>query len=354
MTLAQSALKIISLAVPNGAGLGRAGWIKGRKPVGWFSRVRIALVGSLFATLLPAAAAQADTNDNIYTIWHWNVSGHVLNDGKADTGMVDGAVASIINRDIEFASFNELCHAQWVDLVAKLRAAGWAKNPDNFARFEPSIAANSGVCGEGAYGNAIFSKYELGQAVRIPLPDDPSSEQRNLLCAPVIDRPKTRFCTTHIAPVGNGVTDADKVAQLRAVQVQIDAWATAGETVMIAGDFNVEPHRWTLNTYYSASLASTANSGNTGRFRELDDNDSANCLGYGEWTADDPNVKKSSACTELPLGNENKEKIDYIFVTEASLDAPGSYSADSLAIATNCTQGACSDHRILTGTVTVK
>ncbi|MEU9298078.1 endonuclease/exonuclease/phosphatase family protein [Streptomyces sp. NPDC048266] len=323
-----------------------------------FGRIRSVLAVALCAALLPAAAAQAETtNADPTVIWQWNVGGSTIHHGASNTGMVDGAVASIINRNADFVAFNELCKGQWDSLVAKLRTAGWPQDSTNFARFEPSINAGGDACGGAAFGNAIFSKLPLGTADRIALPDDPSPEQRNMLCAPLRDFATTRFCTTHIAAVNTkwGVTNAHKVAQLAAVQVQLDSWVGQGQTVMIAGDFNAQPHYSSLNTYYSASLnVPDLNDSNSGSFRELDDNDSSNCLGYGEWTADNPDAHAPLAC------GSGMTKIDLIFVSEASLLGPGSYSADSLAIAENCQrQGEtftikCSDHRILTGTVNLK
>ncbi|MFB7239331.1 endonuclease/exonuclease/phosphatase family protein [Streptomyces sp. NPDC056269] len=316
-----------------------------------FGRVPSALAVALCAALLPAAAAQAETTSaKTYNIWQWNVGGSTIHGGKSDTGMVDGAVASIVNRNADFVAFNELCKGQWDTLVTKLRAAGWPADSTNFARFEPSIASGTDVCGGAAFGNAIFSKRPLGTADRIALPDDPSSEQRNMLCAPLRDDATTRFCTTHIAAINTdkGVTNEHKLQQLAAVQVQLDSWVGQGQTVMIAGDFNAQPHYSSLDTYYSSSLNVTnLNTSNRGSFRELDDNDSGNCLGYGEWTADNPKALAPAACGGM-------QKIDLIFVSEASLAGPGSYSADSLAIAENCDSGKCSDHRILTGTVNLK
>ncbi|MFJ3540265.1 endonuclease/exonuclease/phosphatase family protein [Streptomyces sp. NPDC090109] len=321
-----------------------------------FGRIRSVLAVALCAALLPATAAQAETTSaKTYNIWQWNVGGSTIHGGQSDTGMVDGAVASIVNRNAHFVAFNELCKGQWDTLVTKLRAAGWPDDSTNFARFEPSINAGEGVCGGAAFGNAIFSKYPLYTADRIALPDDPSSERRNMLCAPLLNDRTTRFCTTHIAAVNleKGVTNEHKVEQLAAAQAQLDSWVSQGQTVMIAGDFNAQPHYPALNTYYSASLnVPEVNDSNRGSFRELDDNDSDNCLGYGEWTAND-----SRATIPVKCG-KGMAKIDLIFVSEASLLSPGSYSADSLAIAANCKKGTatinCSDHRILTGTVNLK
>ncbi|MFI2380588.1 endonuclease/exonuclease/phosphatase family protein [Streptomyces sp. NPDC018964] len=305
--------------------------------------------------MLPAVSAAAETTSpKTYNIWQWNVAGNKLNAGSVTSGMVDGAVSSIVYRNADFAAFNELCANQWRALVTQLRAANWPDDHDNFGRFEASRTADDpDVCGGEAFGNAIFSKRPLGTADRIELPDDGTDEKRNLLCAPLLADSATRFCTTHITVA----SDADKLKQLQDVQGRLDAWVNAGQTVMIAGDFNVQPHYPSLDTFYSATLETGINGGNRGLFRELDDTDPVktelpSCLGYGEWTADDKTVSQSPCKT--------MRKIDMLFVSEAALAGPDSYSADSLAISTACDRtdkspdGRCSDHRILIGTATVK
>ena len=90
-----------------------------------------------------------------------------------------------------------------------------------------------------------------------------------------------------------------------------------------------------------SGLFGVSNPDNTGHYRELDDADPDHCLGYGEngvTEADPPS----------PCGPG--KKIDLIFAREDVID--GDYSADSLAISQKC-GGPCSDHQILTGTVTV-
>ncbi|MGW3659140.1 endonuclease/exonuclease/phosphatase family protein [Streptomyces sp. NPDC005151] len=304
--------------------------------------VRLTLAGALAAVLLPATAAQAETAaPRTYTVWQWNVAGNTIHDGSTTDGMVDQAATSIVNREADFAAFNELCKGQYSALVNNLRAKGWPTDPQNFARFEPSRqAGNASVCNGEAFGNALFSKQPLGAADRFALPDDGTAEKRNLLCAPLTDGAATRFCTTHIT-----TSQSFNVAQLEFVRQKLEDYHTAGETVLIAGDFNAQPHYGRLNSYYAPSLDVPNNGHNTGAYRELDDNDPANCLGYGEWTAD------GTPGAAPPCGGN--AKIDLIFVRESALAGP--YSEDSLAISTTCTGvAACSDHRIVVGTVTVK
>ncbi|MFZ3467712.1 endonuclease/exonuclease/phosphatase family protein [Streptomyces sp. 4.24] len=304
-------------------------------------RTTLALTAALCSALLPAATAHADTpSAKTYTVWQWNVAGDSIHDGSTTDKLVTEATASIEYRKADFAGFNELCQNQYDEIVKQLRADGWPEDPQNFARFAPSRAAgNPAVCQGNAFGNAVFSKKPLGSADRLTLPSDGTTEDRNLLCAPLTDGSRTRFCTTHIT------TKIDfSASQLDYVRGKLDGYHTAGDTVLIAGDFNAQPNYGRLNSFYAPSANTVNNPNNTGAFRELDDNDAAHCAGYGERTT------QTSAATPPPCGTE--AKIDLIFVRESDLAGP--YSADSLAISTECTGvSACSDHRILTGTVTV-
>ncbi|WP_255955351.1 endonuclease/exonuclease/phosphatase family protein [Streptomyces odontomachi] len=307
-------------------------------------RLRLALLGALSALLIPAATAataEADASGpQTYVVWQWNVAGDVIHEGSTGDGLITAAASSILNRSADFASFNELCESQYDALIAELRTRDWPQDPDNFARFEASRQpGNPSVCRGGAFGNAIFSKRPLGTADRLKLPDDGSVEKRNMLCAPLVDGSGTRFCTTHIT-----TNQSYNVSQLEFVRNQLETYHAAGETPLIAGDFNAQPHYGRLNDFYAASLDVPNNPNNTGQYRELDDNDPGNCIGYGEWTSE------GTPGAPPPCGG--KAKIDLIFVRES--DLAGSYSGDSLSISTACSGVAeCSDHRIVIGTVTV-
>lgn len=305
------------------------------------SGARLILAGALAGVLMPATVAPAQAAvPRTYKVWQWNVAGNTIHDGSTTDGMVDQAAASIVNREADFAGFNELCQGQYDALVSKLRAKGWPADPQNFARFEPSRqAGNASVCNGEAFGNGLFSRRPLGTADRITLPDDGTAEKRKLLCAPLTDDTKTRFCTTHIT-----TSQSFNVAQLESVRRKLEEYHTAHEIALIAGDFNAQPHYGRLNSFYAPSLDVPNNGNNTGAYRELDDNDTGNCLGYGEWTAD------GTPGAVPPCGGN--AKIDLIFARESALAGP--YSEDSLAISTSCTGvTACSDHRIIVGTVTV-
>ena len=130
-------------------------------------------------------------------------------------------------------------------------------------------------------------------------------------------------------------------AQLAQVNTKLEQYYNSGRRVIIAGDFNAQPSYGRLNGWYAPSVSTTANGNNSGAYREIDDQD-ATCPGYGERT-EAPN-DKPSPCNQ-------GTKIDLIFFRE---NLVSSYSADALTISGNCSGRACSDHDILTGTVTFK
>ncbi|MEH0939100.1 endonuclease/exonuclease/phosphatase family protein [Micromonospora sp. CPCC 205543] len=296
------------------------------------------LAAGLLVVLGVAAPVRAATVNASYTSWTWNVAGWTLHRGVTNDGLIPALADSIRNRAADFAALNELCWDQYKAVQANLLASGWPQDDTNFARFETH---SDTACGGQPFGLAIFSRAPLGAANRYALAEDGTTERRKLLCAPLAARPHLRFCTTHITP-SNAVINGRNinVTQLDEVRSRLESFAAAGDTVLIAGDFNAQPHYGRLNTWYSSSLNTPNNSGNTGNYRELDDTD-GRCPGYGETTVYDGNTE--GLC-------DQGKKIDLIFVRGDRI--AGTYSGDSLAIPTTC-GGPCSDHRVVIGTVTV-
>lgn len=291
-----------------------------------------------------SADAGPPTVMRTYRVWVWNVAGNLIHRGRTDDGLIEVAVSSIEARDADFVGFNELCFSQYRALQAALRAAGWPEDPDNFSRFSQTRAAVPSICAGTTFGNAIFSRSPLGSAADLTLPSDGSIEERSLLCAPLRSLPHLRFCTTHITTSNAVGADgiADNARQLRAVLAELEDRHRGGDTVLIAGDFNAQPHYARLNRFYAPSLELPINDGNVGQYRELDDDDAAHCLGYGERTTE--------GTTLDPCGGMGT-KIDLIFARETAIVGP--YEGDSLSISSAC-GGPCSDHRIVIGTVTVR
>lgn len=309
----------------------------------------LAAVAVAAAALVPTAAtAQAATTDMTLDIWHWNIAGHTIHEGKTNTGVLEHAVTSIVNRDAEFVSFNEICWGQYQRLQTLLGAAGWPLS-DDFARFATTREPKSTICnGNENFGHALFSKFDLGVSKQYLLPADPAAP-RKLLCAPLEATPRMKFCSVHITtgPRNGDPTDY-RGPQLDYMLDVLNGFHAAGETYVVAGDFNVQPNYEHLDGFYAPSVNTAANRNNSGAHRELDDTDTR-CPGYGEFTAT-VTPERAPPCGDLT-------KLDLIMARESQL--AGSYTGDSLIAPVDCvvtgtTTEPCSDHRVTIGTVKVR
>lgn len=293
----------------------------------------VAVAATAVGLAWPAQATVTAT----YTVWTWNVAGWAIHRGSATDALVPTISSSIQDSGAQLVALNEVCEDQYGAVVASLRAAGWPEDPTNFARFEPH---GPDYCGGQAFGVAIFSTAPLGAANRYVLSSDGTPEGRRLLCAPLASRVHLRFCTSHVTWVNDVVNGRRATAtQLNEVLSRLESFNAAGDTVLLAGDLNAQPHYARLDTWYSSAVATAQNASNSGAYRELDDTD-PRCAGYGESTT--PGTA-GGRCGQ-------SAKIDMIFVRANRV--VGSYSADSLPIP-SCGASPCSDHRILVGTVQV-
>lgn len=300
---------------------------------------RLALVGLVAASMVAVAlawSAQA-TRTATYTVFTWNVAGWAMHRGSATDELVPTIGRSVQDSGAQLVALNEVCEEQYRAVRARLVAAGWPDDPTNFARFEPQGAR---ACGGQAFGVAIFSAAPLGDANRYTLSSDGTPEGRHLLCAPLLSPAHLRFCTAHITP-DDVLIDGRRInqTQLDEVHRRLESFNAAGDTVLLAGDLNAQPHFRALDSWYSPAVASADNASNTGDYRELDDTD-LRCAGYGETTT--PGTR-GGRCGQSP-------KIDLVFVRANRIAGP--YSADSLAVPA-CGARPCSDHRPVIGTVGV-
>lgn len=309
-----------------------------------------ALLGAVVATaavLVPAATtAQAAVADQTFTVWNWNIAGNTIHHGSTTTGILKHAVDSIINRDADFVSFNEICWEQYKAIQSQLTARGWPASSD-FSRFAATREPKVGICtGDEEFGQALFSRQDLGNSRQYELPWDGRTGTRKLLCAPLQANPLMKFCTVHITTGPKPGEPDNRIPQLKEMLRLLDGFHAAGETYLVAGDFNVQPDYEHLDSYYAASANTVNNPGNTGAHRELDDADPNECPGYGEFTAT-VTPERAPPCGTLT-------KLDLIIARESRI--VGSYSGDSLAGPTDCAvEGKrCSDHRVTIGTVTLR
>ncbi|MFF5505255.1 endonuclease/exonuclease/phosphatase family protein [Streptomyces roseolus] len=345
-------------------------------------------LAALLTNVVGATAASAEPTAVTYTAWTWNISGHKINRGAVDNGLVEQAIGSIKRPEnaVDFVSFNEICYSQYRAIRTQL--ASW--NPDNpsYARFQEAIPAGSTdtssdrnpICSGEAFGKAVFSRHELGRAEYRTFTQESGLFYRSadgvehavpngLLCAPLAARPSMKFCSVHISPISTSdvlAADGKTVLvpgkpygyrQLVELASWLDGSAAAGETYMVAGDFNAQPDYGRLNQFYDEevnAVPGSVNLGNKGAHRELDDMDSS-CPGHGEETSINP-------ADDVPCG-KTQPKIDMIFVRTDRL-ASRDYTADAKSVP-DCAGFAkdgkvdpaiatpCSDHRVLIGRATL-
>lgn len=304
----------------------------------------------LAAASVPVSGAEAAATDSELTAWQWNIEGGYNGTHRQQ---VQAVTESILEHDADFVVINELCHDQYKTLITHLKDNGWPQGT-SYARYTEmdnrSSCTDADANKDGSVGFGIFSKQQLAAGIeRVDLPEDtydtlPNRTHR-LACATLEADTNVTLCGTHITPTredANGNPVDIRSQQILAVAEKVNANVDAGNAVLLAGDFNMQPHEAGLNALYSANVAGTVNRDNYGKFRELDDNDSSHCLGYGAFTKDN-----GAGPAECGAGGR---KLDLLFASENRV--VGGYSAEVLGIPDACGEP-CSDHHAIVGNVTL-
>ncbi len=265
-------------------------------------------------------------------VLHWNIAGGKEN-GCQTEGITRAVVRYVREHDVDFVGLNEVCPAQY-DSIRKALQRHWGKG--RTAKFSAYVGDGDGNHAGHTVGNAIFSKKNLEDVLKLKVGEDQFGN-RNLLCARVKNKPHLRFCSAHLTP-----GDAAARRQLVTVKKRIERfWTERKDTVILAGDLNLNADDRGLDILYSENANTRNNGGNRGKYREADDADDNNCRGYGE---------QSHAGNGGPCGRGGK--IDFVFARQNRI-VDGDHSGDTLNIPQDCT-GVCSDHRAVVGRYTVK
>ncbi len=262
-----------------------------------------------------------------YRVLQWNIAGGKVHDCRT-AGITAAVRRFVMEHHIDFVGLNEVCPAQYDSIREALRTL-WGK---------PRSAEFSAFVGDGTpriVGNAIFSRHNLDRITRQELGEDRYGK-RNLLCGRVANRPHLRFCSTHLSP------GAGSRVQLRRAHERLERWWTERrDTVILTGDFNLEPNDRAFDAIYAPQASHPAhNPDNSGHYHELDDDDADHCRGYGERSGLRPHI---GACGE-------GRKIDLIFVRRSRIHDGRTYGADAMNVPNTC-GGLCSDHRPVRGWV---
>lgn len=317
-------------------------------------RTATALIILALATVAASISAPTSRADNTVTLTPmvWNIAGsHASFAGGVELMQ---AVHQEINRTgADVVVLNEICTGQYKLLQKALQQQGWPHDRGNFSRLQV-MGTHTGCKGTTAQqkvGMAIFSKrpFTAGLSSHQLFPPDPVFGDRKhfVSCATDKAQRRLRLCFTHISAV------ADKYAgQAETAVWHLKQYAEAGNAVMVAGDFNIQPHEPQLDSLYHGSVDTENNGNNTGLYRELDDTD-AFCRGYGAITKATRGRGEPPPC--LGSGDVAKKKIDMIFVNHSKIR--GTYRATVEPIPRcNGTESRplCSDHHAVTGRVTLE
>jgi endonuclease/exonuclease/phosphatase family metal-dependent hydrolase len=272
------------------------------------------------------AVTQRQTHVATYRVLQWNIAGGKVHDCR--TAGITAAVRDFVkDHDIDFVSLNEVCPSQYETIHEALRKL-WGKDGGRFAAYVGDGKAR-------VVGNAIFSKRNFDTITRRHVGDDKYGA-RNLLCGRVNALPHLRFCSAHLTPADSKARD-----QLDRVREQLETWwSDRRDTVLIAGDFNLQPDDPGFNAFYTADANHARhNPNNHGAYHELDDDAPDHCRGYGE--------------RSVPHGSGGPcnagGKIDFIFARKNRIK-DDRYGADAMNVPHTC-GGACSDHRPVRGFV---
>ena len=308
------------------------------------------------AVAVPIVQANADTaaETSVNTLT-WNIEGG-YNGGFGE--QLDEVMKAVKDKDPDFLVVNELCSVQYDSMKERLVESGWTK-AKNYARYSTMDTRKS--CNNGKQdkiGFGIFSKQNLKPSQdgdETQLYADPHSPGRKhfVNCVTPEDSPDVRMCGTHLVPnTGlDGEPNDSNVKQVKDLNKTLSSYVDDGKAVVVAGDFNARPNWGRLDSIYAESVDTEANSGNTGAFRELDDDNADHCLGYGAGTMDGGDRPE-------PCNQDEGVKIDMIFASEANIS--GDYSAEVLAIPETCKGDndddvdVCSDHHAVSGTLAFK
>ncbi|WP_204074748.1 endonuclease/exonuclease/phosphatase family protein [Planotetraspora phitsanulokensis] len=237
-----------------------------------------------------------------------------------------GEVAALVHRrDIDVASFTEMCFAQ-VDLLQRElpgyrivwfgidRAHARDGKGDKCRRFWGDLTPRTTPPDKKTFGLALALKGPVtGRPLRRMLAVDAAPgagsrvHPRGLLCARSMVGPRRSVsCVTHIS-------ETESPGQVEALVAEY----AGGSPVILGGDFNRKPEDPQLTAVYGRGLG-------TGRYTEV---------GAGPYRAQ----RRAGAPT-----TRGGRKIDYVFATEADFMAAG---AEVIR-----TDPELSDHLVLTGT----
>ncbi|MEV8533884.1 FG-GAP-like repeat-containing protein [Streptomyces sp. NPDC051211] len=231
------------------------------------------------------------------------------------------AQADVADWNADQIFLQEVCRPQYDAVLAKLRGRGY------HGLFGRTVLGRPGICGNADYGNAVFAKGEVLDALDLDLTVGQEKEPIRVPCLKTTVQHRISWaCSVHLY-WDNGtlaVPEADKLA------ARARLWEDEGIPVVLGGDFNHSPRSSTLTRFYDRNIGDGA----IGRFAEADETDPD----FFDPAACTPGVTPSCRSGEPTVPVLNK-KLDYVFFSSRYFKTP---AADVRPL-----DARVSDHRIL-------
>jgi len=292
----------------------------------------LAITGSL--SVAAPATAQEPVRQ-VIKVLQWNMDG--AKDNHGDGPPVDRLVEKIRELRPDVVTINEICHSQAVFLRDELIDAGLSMSWVFGRASNVFFNTCNGLFGADRWaGNAIFSVAPLSDHQEYwfsgtdVVDEREGNETRGFTCALANFARAVHVCAIHLTPSPEEVPQA----QAASIEQKFHTEFSSRPTIL-AGDFNAAPSRF-LGSLYAPYVTGQ------GQFHEVD------------MTTHDPDEIWDPSMGPRGRATHGEGKLDYIFANQAFFDRdempaqiidPGECEGSDI--------GACSDHKMLYGEVTL-
>ncbi|MGE5831152.1 MAG: endonuclease/exonuclease/phosphatase family protein [Micromonosporaceae bacterium] len=249
-----------------------------------------AVIAAAVAIGALTASDEARPATHRQTYLQYNLCGNACNSGGL--GIVTDVERSIRQAGPFAVILNELCENQYAELEAGLALYA--------GRFDPTGPR----CRNGApYGNAILARVtEVDLVGSWLLPSPVRDETRRLMCLQTPEEAASVVvCVTHLSN-----EDGNVGPQVQAVAEILNGLPDQ-PTIVLGGDFNVDPADPRMDPLYSACYRT-----GTGRFREAD---SPGC-------ASRATLNRRHGSDVINEHTYGQHKFDYVFLSEGRWSTP--------------------------------
>jgi len=242
----------------------------------------------------PAAGAAPKAN-RPYLVGTFNMAGGLGGRGdRVDTA--EALTRSINDRGADIVFLQEAC-SRMTNQLAGMLGSGWT------VRFLDTAGARCKGSGGSAYGIGIVARtsrlrFKGDYTARLPLD---AFERRGMVCLDLAGSRPIFACSTHLTADPGVARDVSRRRQTEAITRNVLRWTSAGQAIIVGGDFNATPMSWALDPLWHKGYGGTA----SGSFVEVDSGPSQEIPGAYR--------------RDIGQATFGAQKFDYIFVRDMSV-----------------------------------